>query len=188
MRGGLSGAECEVLAEWATRATGAHALEVGHYTGLSTSVLLDSLPRGVTLWTVDHHLGDDLCHPTSVREFQENIEPFLGRVFLELIVEDLRHAHEKVPAGEVGFVFYDAGHDRQTVCEFWELYRDKFGARCILVFDDADWAGMRSLRSAAAYDGFICAESRVSARCMGDKRNIDTYALEIMTREVGGAT
>ena len=57
--GPLSVAECQALAKLAASTTTTRALEVGHYLGLSTAVLLDSLPPGCELVTIDHHQGDE---------------------------------------------------------------------------------------------------------------------------------
>jgi len=76
--------ECEVLAEAAAAGEVRVALEVGHYGGLSTVVLLKTLPTGSTLVTIDHHEGDSWTAATSAEGFVYNVQPFLnGRVTMD---------------------------------------------------------------------------------------------------------
>ena len=63
--GPLSVRECDVLAALASSTKASRALEVGHYLGLSTSVLLQSLPARCELITVDHHQGDEWWAPPA---------------------------------------------------------------------------------------------------------------------------
>ena len=66
--GALSEAECDALHHLAGDPSLTNALEVGHLFGLSTAVLLQSLPEGCAFTTVDHHRGDPWTCATNVAE------------------------------------------------------------------------------------------------------------------------
>lgn len=179
--GPLSVHECAVLGELAAAATASRALEVGHYLGLSTSVLLDHLPEGCELVTIDHHKGDDWCPATSVVEFETNIAPHIGDRPFRSINNDMRTV---LPAleGRFGFVFYDADHTADAVTEFWKLAEPLLEPECTLVFDDADWTDQGFLRVLAETDGFEVIRTEPFVRHQADKHDHNTYTLEIMVR------
>lgn len=159
--GALSLAELNVLAVEAGIASGRDALEVGHYKGLSTAAILDSLPERVRLWTIDHHQGDEHSQPTSPTEFEENVRGYSsGRPRDSRLVSlfaPFEFALDSVP-DDLGFVFYDADHGVEASASFWRLVQPKLGKRCVLVIDDADWQGGRRLNQLATGDGFEVAE------------------------------
>jgi predicted O-methyltransferase YrrM len=183
MSGALSGFECETLAHWAGYASGVNALEVGHYTGLSTSVLLESLPTGMVLWSVDHHRGDAWSNATEPDAFWGNVSPYFGRIPLAMVIRDFRDGLEFIPEGSVGFVFYDADHDENSVADFWSCVCPLLADPCVLLFDDADWPGMKRLADEALGDGFVRVTERDFHRGGMGKRSSDTYTLEVMLRE-----
>jgi len=181
IEGALSVAECDKLAEVAAATTAKSALEVGHLFGLSTAVLLTSLPTDVHLVTIDHHGGDDWCPATSFDVFNENVAPFVGDRRFTPINQDMREA---LPAllGRFGFCFYDADHTAEAVADFWELAAGLLEQECTLVFDDADWEEQSTLRGLAEADGFVVVTDTPFHRGSGDKDNPATYTLEVMRR------
>jgi predicted O-methyltransferase YrrM len=180
--GALSVAECVRLGEVASAATSTRALEVGHYLGLSTAVLLSSLPAGCELVTVDHHQGDDWSGGTSFATFLDNVAPYVGdpRLF-SAVNEDMRTALPELDC-RFGFCFYDADHTAEAVAEFWERAAGLLEQECTLVFDDADWTEQSTLRGLAEADGFRVVTDTEFHRGSGDKDNPLTYTLEIMVR------
>lgn len=179
--GPLSLTECQVLGEIATATHATRVLEVGHYLGLSTSVLLSSLPERCELVTIDHHRGDKWCGHTSVDDFMANIKPYVGDRRFTNITADMREALADL-SGTFGFVFYDADHTAEAVAEFWEFGAHLLEDRCTLVFDDADWAEQSTLRDIAERDGFRVITDRPFLRTDGDKHDPQTYTLEVMQR------
>lgn len=179
--GPLSVAECQALAKLAASTTTTRALEVGHYLGLSTAVLLDSLPPGCELVTIDHHRGDEWCPATSADEFLANVDPFIGDRLFVFVNDDMRSALADVGSG-FGFVFYDADHTASAVADFWDLAAGLLAERCVLVFDDADWAEQGTLRSLAEADGFEVVTGHAFYRGDHDKHDPATYTLEVMQR------
>lgn len=179
--GPLSVAECQTLAKLAASTTTTRALEVGHYLGLSTAVLLDSLPPGCELVTIDHHRGDEWCPATSPDEFLTNVDPFIGDRLFVFVNDDMRAALPTVGGG-FGFVFYDADHTASAVAAFWDHAAVLLSERCTLVFDDADWAEQSTLRGLAEADGFTVVTSDPFYRGDGDKHDPETYTLEVMER------
>ena len=179
--GPLSVAECQALAKLAASTTTTRALEVGHYLGLSTAVLLDSLPPGCELVTIDHHRGDEWCPATSADEFLANVDPFIGDRLFVFVNDDMRNALPTVGAG-FGFVFYDADHTASAVAAFWDHAAGLLAERCTLVFDDADWAEQSTLRDLAEADGFRVVTGVRFHRGDHDKSDPETYTLEVMER------
>jgi predicted O-methyltransferase YrrM len=179
--GPMSVAECHKLAELAAATTAKRALEVGHYLGRSTSVLLTSLPTRVEFVTIDHHQGDDWCQATSFDTFLDNVVPYCGKRNFEPINRPMAEALPKLSGG-FGFVFYDADHTASAVAEFWDLAADLLARDCTLVFDDADWVEQSTLRTLAEADGFVVVTDMPFVRGEGDKDNPETYTLEVMRR------
>lgn len=179
--GALSVSECEVLADVAASTTTTSALEVGHYYGLSTAVLLDALPPGCELVSIDHHQGDQWAPSVPVAKFEQNVDPFVGDRRVRFINADMLDAIPDLTES-FGFVFYDADHTAQAVADFWRVAVDKLAARCTLVYDDADWADQSTLRALAEADGFRVVTDRPFHRGDGDKHDPRTYTLEVMER------
>lgn len=179
--GPLSVAECQKLSELAAATETVRALEVGHYLGLSTAVLLDSLPPGCELVTIDHHQGDEWCPATSPDDFLSNVNPFIGDRLFVFVNDDMRAALPTVGGG-FGFVFYDADHTASAVAEFWDRAAGLLAERCLLVFDDADWAEQSTLRDLAEADGFKVVTGVRFHRGDHDKSDPETYTLEVMER------
>lgn len=181
--GALSISECEVLAEHARATSATAALEVGHYKGLSTAVLLDALPPDCAFVTIDHHNGDESCGATDVHTFSANVSNHIGeRAFRPMFI-DMREALTELLASQpFGFIFYDADHTAIGVQDFWLRARHLVADDCTLVYDDADWESQALLKRLAEYDGFHSIRSRPFTRSVGDKADADTYTLEIMRR------
>lgn len=179
--GALSVAECVKLGEVASATTASRALEVGHYLGLSTSVLLASLPADVEFVTIDHHQGDQWCPVTKFDEFTENVAPYVGDRSFTAFNQDMRTVLPML-SGQFGFVFYDADHTAAAVADFWDLAARLMAPECTLVFDDADWAEQSTLRTFAEDDGFVVVTDRPFVRTAGDKHDPATYTLELMRR------
>lgn len=184
--GALSEAECAALGHLARGAEG-HALEVGHYLGRSTAVLLMALPPEVPLVTIDHHHGDDWCPETDVSVFRANVEPFIGdREFMDVegdmlaVVSGLEQIKTFGPP--YGFVFYDADHSKHAVVDWWNAYRSLLAPSCTLAYDDADWEDQSILGELAKADGFRSIREREFYRGPEDKRDPETFTLEVMQR------
>ena len=179
--GPLSLLECHMLGHVAAHASATRALEVGHYLGLSTAVLLSSLPADCELVTIDHHQGDKWCPRTSFDEFRDNVASFVGDREFSPINDDMSAA---LPAldGEFGFVFYDANHTAEAVAEFWHLAAGLLADDCTLAFDDADWREQSTLRTLAEGDGFEVVTELEFWRGKRDKGDPATYTLEVMRR------
>jgi len=179
--GPLSAFECEVLAEKAAASSASRALEVGHYLGLSTCVLLSSLPAGCELVTIDHHQGDAWAPSSDLADFEGNIAPFVGDRTVTVVNDDMVAALPTVGDG-FGFVFYDADHTASAVTSFWEAAVSLLSEQCTLVFDDADWAEQATLRGLAESAGFEVTTVYEFHRGPSDKHDAGTYTLEIMDR------
>jgi len=179
--GPLSELECLKLAEIAAATKATRALEVGHYLGLSTSVLLASLPADVEFVTIDHHQGDQWSGGTSVAEFNSNVAPYIGDRSFTVLNQDMRTVIPML-SGQFGFVFYDADHTATAVADFWELAARLMAPDCTLVFDDADWAEQSTMRTLAEDDGFVVVTDQPFVRTSGDKHDPKTYTLEVMRR------
>jgi predicted O-methyltransferase YrrM len=180
LAGALSATECEVLAELAANAHG-RALEVGHYTGLSSVVLLASLPAEVELVTVDHHRGDAHSGATDPDIYRNTVKPYVGKRHFKQIDADFRDVLPDLYP-DFGFVFYDADHSAQGVSDFWRDCKALCLPKCTLVFDDADWSGQSALTVLAEGAGFRSVRTRDFARLTGDKHHPETYTLEVMVR------
>lgn len=178
--GALSLAECEALARSADFAR-ERALEIGHYHGRSTAVLLESLPAGIPLVTVDHHRGDPWSSGVPVDVFLKHIAPYTGERLMQFVEADMREALTWLPSG-FDFVFYDADHSAEGVADFWKLVLPLLARKCTLVFDDADWDEQSTLTALAEADGFVSVRSRDFYRGEKDKRDPETYTLEVMRR------
>ena len=179
--GPLSLTEREALATVAAATHARRALEVGHYLGLSTSVLLTSLPPEVELVTVDHHQGDQWCPSTSFDTFLENVQPYVADRSFVTINDDMEFALPNL-SGLFGFCFYDADHTAEAVETFWRVGASLLAPDCVLVFDDADWEEQSTLRTLAEADGFQVVTGREFHRPEGDKNDPETYTLEVMRR------
>lgn len=179
--GALSVTECAELGRVARGSTVTRALEVGHYLGRSTAVLLEHLAPGCELVTVDHHKGDIHSGSTSAEDFLRNVDPYVGERPFRPLFTDMHEALAELD-GTFGFVFYDADHSRDGVRAFWQLVQPLLARRCVLVYDDADWDEQAVLGELAAADGFTCIRDRDFHRGPGDKTNPATYTLEVMRR------
>lgn len=186
IRGVLSNLECEELArwnaiDWIGRDEGL-TLEVGHWHGLSTCVLLESLPLGNELVTVDHHRGDRWVTASSKPEFEANVEPFRAGRKLSIVYEDFKEAVPKLTR-EIAFCFYDADHSEIACESFWKLVGPRMALGVsLLCFDDADWPTMNRLRALALADGYEVVNRRPFFRGVADKEDPRTYTLEVMAR------
>ena len=184
--GALSEEECAALGHVARGATG-HALEVGHYLGRSTAVLLMALPPEVPLVTIDWHEGDGWCPGTDPRVFEDNVAPFLGDRGFTFINRDMLGDDALVTLWgcnpPFSFVFYDADHSALAVAAWWDMYRHLLAESCTLVYDDADWDDQAILGELARADGFRSIRSRDWYRGPEDKRDPETFTLEVMRRD-----
>ncbi len=181
--GALSDLECQVLGEVAAQSTADRALEVGHFHGRSTVVLLKSLPRRCALTTVDHHSGDQWSSRTDPERVLANMTPHVGAREFEFVDQDML-GFDYVCEGGFGFVFYDADHSFGAVSAWWLRAREHLAPSCTLVWDDADWEDQSVLLALAVADGFRSVRDRPFYRDPGtDKWNPETYTLEVMRRD-----
>ena len=181
MNGYLSGTELAELRHWAVLSAGT-ALEVGHYEGLSTSVLLQSLSSGVVLYSVDHHAGDHHVEATQIATFEENVSELRhsGPVLIP-VYRDFREFATWGITG-FGFVFYDAEHSVVGCRDFWGLFAARMLPDCLLLYDDADWGEMVELGRLAERAGFVDVTRLPFQRLNGDKQNAQTYTLKVLRR------
>lgn len=183
IQGALSKMECDTLAVVARESRAIYALEVGHWQGLSTAILLDNLPEGCELTTIDHHQGDNWIEAYPEALFVENIKPHIGHRVIHCITEDMIDALVSRDWPEpFDFVFYDADHEYKAVVRFWLAVRGLLDEECTLVFDDADWKDQSVLRYLAEHDGFERRTVGEFWRGDGDKQHDSTYTLEVMVR------
>jgi len=155
------------------------ALEVGHWHGLSTACLLQSLPSEVALVTVDHHRGDDHVAAVRSEDFLANVAGYVrGRDF-EPVFVDYREALTWY-WGPWSFVFYDAAHSEEDCNRFWSMVRRCLSPGCIVCWDDADWREMSDLGTLCENDGLEDVTRLPIKRLSGDKSNKDTYTLRVM--------
>ncbi len=181
VEGPLSDLECEVLAELAAATTARRALEVGHWKGRSTVVLLESLPAECALTTIDWHQGDYWCPATDAEAVKATMVPHVGDRRFVFIDEDMLTASL---SGTFGFVFYDSNHTEEAVSAWWVKYRELLAPDCTLVWDDADWEEQSILLGLAVADGFRSVRTREFWRCpVDDKHTAETYTLEVMRRD-----
>ncbi len=187
--GPLSEAERIRICKEAAWTTARQALEVGHYLGASTSLLLHSLPSRCSLSTIDHHCGDVSTPEVKYEDFQANTQPYVGDRVFDCFIMDMRDALSKLAVSgwwRYGFVFYDADHTEQGVRDFWQLARGLLADECTLIYDDADWPGQAVLGELAATDGFHSVREREIVRHMPqDKVDPRTFTLEVMRRSHG---
>lgn len=189
----MSAQECEELARWASMAACGVALEVGHYTGLSTCVLLDSLPPTMPLITVDARKW----RPEAAEVFDKYTPQFERDRPMRVFVEPFQSLIPRI-ADPIGFVFYDADHTAAGNRQFWSLVREHLADDCIVVYDDADWEGPATLQPLAEEDGFKASITREWYRHVTEiddpdsqvrldigKRHPDTFTLQSMVRGGG---
>lgn len=183
----LSFSECVELMNWAG-ACGrlVTALEVGHFRGLSTLMLLRGLPEGSTLVTVDHHRGDvhvarGHSSPSAFMSTIGKHGDLLDRVKLAAAFIPYQQLLTMHP-GPYDFVFYDGQHTPEDCEEFWR--RVQLSPNCILCYDDADWECMQRLGELAEADNFKDVTRLVLQRLEDDKNADETYTLRVLRREV----
>ena len=188
--GGLMSArELDELAYWAEQAPGP-ALEVGHYTGLSTAALLSSLPADLKFITIDDHSWRDV--PTGL--FMENIAPFVGERYFVPMFDDYRGVLAKSQE-TLGFVFYDGPHSHDDCDKFWSLVEPLLQPECLFLFDDADWESMQRMGENVEAAGFVRMNRqrlwrhRLGYTTGGEqadfdlaKRHPDSYTLDVWKR------
>lgn len=183
--GALSLLECMELADAVAGASPLSVLEVGHYLGRSTAVILSSLPMGARFWTVDHHRGDQWAPETEIEDFCRNVEPWRAKrhdVDFLPVYEDCEKWLLGLPeAQKFDLVFYDADHRAAATVAFWDLIRDRLSRRCVFIYDDADWPGSKALELCARSAGYISTRRRELVRNKNDKQDPDTYTLEILS-------
>jgi predicted O-methyltransferase YrrM len=182
--GALSEHECAVLASEARSSGATNALEVGHYMGLSTCVLLESLPPDCALTTIDHHEGDEWSGPTLHSNFVDNVTPYIrGRREFRDVQAPFADALSQLDSPQFDFVFYDADHTAEAVAKFWAYAEPLLLPRCTLVFDDADWDDQATMFKLAEQAGFDRVDDQPHVRHRRDKKDPMTYTLGIMVRE-----
>lgn len=186
--GGLSVSELHELCYWACGFQPHEALEVGHWNGLSTVALLHALPGGCRFTTIDHHLGDDKISRSSRDTFLMSVADNATVANLSSFHVDFRDWKEALDPrfmdSEVryDFVFYDAQHTTEASSRFWSSINWLIDSTCLLLYDDADWDGMKPLGDLAIGEGFEDVTRRPLQRLPGDKNNPETYTLRVLRR------
>ena len=151
IKGLTSARECEEIAHWAREAR--VLLEVGRLQGRTTAVIASAMRSDAKLVSIDHHRGDRNTGETSFEECKRNVETFVEGKDVTLCNEAFE---EVLPAlrEQFDFVFYDAMHTTEACEKFWECVVGKLQARCVLLYDDADWKEMWRLGELARAAGF----------------------------------
>ena len=162
-------------------------LEVGHYTGMSTRVILSSLCAGSTLVTIDHHLGDGNVGPSTCTLEGGDVGGLrssgVGLVVahgpFESMLSDPIIADPMTGKAEFDLVFYDAAHDRGSVEAFATLVDRVLAPGATLAWDDADWPAHEPLVELARRRGLVDRTPRPLVRGGRDKADPTTYTLAI---------
>jgi predicted O-methyltransferase YrrM len=179
--GPLSSRECDYLDRIVSELAPRRLLEVGHYNGLSSCVLIAAMPDSATLVTVDHHRGDDWCPATSPDRYQGLIDSVRDGKDVDVRVADMLSV-DYVAAGPFDFVFYDSDHHREPVEAWWAAALPSFADRCTLTFDDADWDEQSCLIGLAELAGFRSVRTHDFVRYEHDKLASQTFTVEWMVR------
>lgn len=170
-----------MLGALAARSGARRALEVGHFEGRSTAVLLENLPAGCTLTTIDHHGGDRWMPAYSPTAFYANVQPYINRPFTFTNADMMLALHDLAPGWD--FVFYDADHELLAMSAFWAALEPLLAEHCLVVFDDADWEDQGQLTDLAAAAGFEVIDLGVAwVRHPLDKQDPRTFTLQAMGR------
>ena len=182
----MSVLECVELAHWAAHLGPVNALEVGHYSGLSTLAILEGLPTGSHLTTIDHHNGDNIVRASPPAVFLSNLshsnrwgdhrEVGLSIRFVSY-QRGLLETERKF-----GFVFYDGAHTPEDCEEFWSLLYAHLQDKCVVAYDDADWRNMTRLGELAEKAGFRDVTRRALYRGAKDKNDPTTYTIKVLER------
>lgn len=177
----MSRAECFELAWWASlRKRPITALEVGHFRGLSTAVLMSSLPSESMFVTIDHHKGDDRVCETAVDECEKNLRGFVRPDLTYVPHHEDYTVFLAAFTGTWDLIFYDAQHTPEECERFWSALAGQFSKGCVLLFDDADWGCMERLYFLASDLGFVDRTRLAIQRLHNDKAHPDTNTLRAM--------
>lgn len=176
----LSVLECSALYLAVAQYRPHQVLEVGHFLGLSTAVLMKALVsqgRGALI-TVDHHKGDAWVPHSPEAPFLQNREKlFPEAVYLPMASQDL-------PDGLIrscDFLFYDGDHGEEQL-RFVQRASDLGGAQTI-VLDDMDFRFGIECRNWLVEEGWREVTELVPRRGTHDKADADTYTLGIFRRD-----
>jgi hypothetical protein len=122
-------------------------LEVGSYLGATFCAVLKDNP--ITATAIDNwqqpiqpETGIQNLPPNSLETFVENVKKYQGDSIINIVNSDLFAVDISSLANTVKLFFYDGPHDQETTKAAVEHYYLSFANEAILVFDDANWAGV----------------------------------------------
>jgi hypothetical protein len=118
-------------------------LEIGSYLGATAASALsgNSLKAYfVDTWQEDLQPAeaDILIPPSSLKDFKENINPYIGNNTVRIFDQDM-YKVDTSEISDVDLFFYDGPHEYEHIYKTVIRYKDCFDKQAILVFDDANW-------------------------------------------------
>ena len=118
-------------------------LEIGAYLGATGAAVLEN--NALTAYFIDNWA--EQIQPAknsfnlpigSQKEFEENIEPYIGKNTVRVFNQDMYEVDTSQIQG-VDLFFYDGPHEYEHVYKTVIRYRDCLANQAILVFDDSNW-------------------------------------------------
>jgi len=123
-------------------------LEIGPFLGATTAAALSG--NNLDAYVIDmwqeniQPNNEEFELPKNNRQdFEKNIEPYVGLNKLNIIESDC-FLYDNSNIVDVDLFFYDGPHDHKSVFDAVVKYSSSFAKNAILVFDDANWAGVVS--------------------------------------------
>lgn len=123
-------------------------LEIGPFLGATTAAALSG--NNLDAYVIDmwkeniQPFNEQFTLPNNSREeFEKNIEPYRGLNNINIIEQDC-FVYDNSKISGVDLFFYDGPHDHASVFDAVVKYSTSLAENAILVFDDANWAGVVS--------------------------------------------
>lgn len=150
--GGISPLERLVLAQAVKFFAPQTILELGTFRGATTSIMLDNLPPGAKVYTVDlppevhgkqsgqHHSDEHLIKHRQVGvHFQGHpLADQVTQVFGDSLLDE---TWEQLPAGGIDFAFIDASHTYEAVKQDTERVLSRLSGNGVILWHDYDPPG-----------------------------------------------
>ncbi|MHA2069054.1 MAG: class I SAM-dependent methyltransferase [Candidatus Thorarchaeota archaeon] len=184
--GGLSRRECLELYRQVKLHKPMNVLEVGHFRGLSTNIILSALPVGARMLTIDHHKGDKHTPESNPSVFFNNIYKHARptEVSLEVCIAAFEDIEILNAQKCFDFVFYDAAHNASTCAAFWSWAKPVMRDNCLLLFDDANLEVEMGTLTTLAKEGLFKDITSLPIESRGTpKFASETYSIMVMQRE-----
>jgi len=123
-------------------------LEIGPFLGATTAAALSGNNLDayvIDMWKEDiQPFNEQFTLPNNSREdFEKNVQPYVGLNNLNIIEQDC-FLYDNSNISGVDLFFYDGPHDHNSVFDAVVKYSASLAENAILVFDDANWAGVVS--------------------------------------------